>query len=52
MWKQLCARRPGSFSYNFWKFAVIPDKVFILVTTTAVSKQIALSPRQKPKAES
>lgn len=52
MWKQFSVRQPGSFSYNFWKFAVIPRTVFILVATTAESKQIALSLRQMPEAGS
>jgi len=52
MWKQLSARQSGNFSYNFWKFAVTPDRVFISVTTTAVSKQIALPLRQMPEAGS
>lgn len=38
-----------SFSYHFWKLAVILDRLFILETTTAVSKQIALSLRQMPR---
>lgn len=38
-----------SFSYHFWKLAVILDRLFILETTTAVSKQIALSLRQMPE---
>lgn len=52
MWKELSVRQSGSFSYNFWKFAVIPHSIFILVVTTAESKEIALSLRQMPEAGS